>query len=295
MPPSAPVTERLLLDRERELAEVVERLESACGGSGSVLLVEGPGGIGKTELLLAAQRAARTRGMIVAGARGAELEREFAFGVVRQLFEPALAWSDGSALFEGAAALAAPVFELASGGSEGRAVAERSFAVLHGLYWLCANLADRAPLLLAVDDVHLSDPASLELVSYLARRVAELPVALVIASRPAEEAVGDLLEDLRADPRASVVRPPGLGPDAIAELVRVQTGQEPDAAFLEACRAATDGNPFLVRELVREVGERGILPAAHEAAGVRELGPRTVARRLLTRLVTFKHCYSARG
>jgi predicted ATPase len=44
---------RLLLDRERELGEVLERLEAARAGSGSALLVEGPGGIGKTELLLA--------------------------------------------------------------------------------------------------------------------------------------------------------------------------------------------------------------------------------------------------
>jgi predicted ATPase len=101
---SAPVTERLLLERDKELGEVAERLEAACRGSGSAMLVEGPGGIGKTELLLAAERAARSRGMTVAGARGAELERAFAFGVVRQLFEPAVAGADGAALFEGAAA-----------------------------------------------------------------------------------------------------------------------------------------------------------------------------------------------
>jgi DNA-binding CsgD family transcriptional regulator/predicted negative regulator of RcsB-dependent stress response len=285
MPRSAPVTERLLLDREQELGQVVERLELACGGAGSALLVEGPGGIGKTELLLAAERAARGRSMLVATARGAELEREFAFGVVRQLFEPAASGPGGPALFDGAAALAAPIFEAPAAGAGGGGVAsERSFAVLHGLYWLCANLADRAPVLLAVDDAHWSDPPSLELVSYLARRVGELPVALLVASRPGEEPVEALLEELGADPRAVVLRPAGLGAAAVAELVRAQTGRAPDSAFLDACRAATDGNPFLVRELAREVGERGIAPAEGEAEHVRELGPRTVARRLLARL-----------
>jgi DNA-binding CsgD family transcriptional regulator/predicted negative regulator of RcsB-dependent stress response len=284
MPPSAPVSERLLLDREKELGEVVDRLQAACSGSGSAMLLEGPGGIGKTELLLAAERAARRRGMVAATARGAELEREFAFGVVRQLFEPAVSGPGGPALFDGAAALAAPVFESPAAGSDRGVVAERSFAVLHGLYWLCANLADRAPLLLAVDDVHWSDPPSLEFVSYLARRVGELRVALLVASRPGEEAVEALLEEVGADPRALVLRPKGLGPDAVAALVRAQSGQTPDSAFLAACRAATDGNPFLVRELAREVGEHGIVPAAAEAERVRELGPRTVARRLLARL-----------
>ena len=275
MPRSAPVTERPLLDREAELDAVVARLESACGGSGSAVLVEGPGGIGKTELLLAAERAARGEGMAVAAARGAELEREFAFGVVRQLFEPA-----SRGLLEGAAGLAAPVFEPPPAGPAGGAVSERSFAVLHGLYWLCANLAERAPLLVAVDDVHWADPPSLEFLSYLARRVGELPVVLLLASRPGEEAV----EELAADPRTGVIRPAGLGPGAVAELVLADTGCPPDAEFLDACREATGGNPFLVRELVREVRERGIAPAAGEAELVRDLGPKTVAQRLLARL-----------
>ncbi len=303
MPRSAPVTERLLLDREDELVAIVERLESACGGAGSAVLVEGPGGIGKTELLLAAERAARKEGMAVASARGAELEREFAFGVVRQLFEPFVVGTDGPArgdraarrrpvrapaaggagagILDGAAGLAAPVFESPAAGPAGDPVAERSFAVLHGLYWLCANLAERAPLLVAVDDVHWSDAPSLEFLGYLARRVGELPVVLLLASRPGE---GDLLEEVAADPRAVVVRPAALGRDAVAELVRAETGGRPDAAFLDACRDATAGNPFLVRELVREVGERGIAPAAGQADLVRDLGPKTVARRLLARL-----------
>ena len=83
---AAPTSPRLL-DRDRELGEIVDRLDAARAGAGSALVVEGPGGIGKTELLLAADRAARRRDMCVLSARGAELEREFAFGVVRQLLE----------------------------------------------------------------------------------------------------------------------------------------------------------------------------------------------------------------
>jgi DNA-binding CsgD family transcriptional regulator len=280
MPRSAPVTERLLLDREEELAAIVEPLESARDGAGSTVVVEGPGGIGKTELLLAAERAAREAGMRVASARGAELEREFAFGVVRQLLEPAVAAAGRAGLFDGAAALAAPVFEAPGPGPATGSVADRSFAVLHGLYWLCAGLAERAPLLLAVDDVHWADPPSLEFLAYLARRVGELPVALVLATRPGEGTI----DELAADPRATVVRPATLGAGAVADLVQAATGAPPDAAFLDACRDATGGNPFLVRELAREAGERGIAPAAGQAELVRELGPKTVARRLVARL-----------
>lgn len=274
-----------LLERERELEEILERLESARAGAGSALLVEGPGGIGKTELLLAADRAARERGMCVLSARGSELEREFAFGVVRQLFEATVTAPGGDELLHGAAALSAPVFELAEHSEAPRAEDERSFAVLHGLYWLCASMAERAPLLVLVDDAHWSDPASLAFLAYLARRVEDLPVALTIASRPgAEEVEEQLLEELLGHPRAGLVRPAPLCGTALGMLLRAQTGEDPDELFVEACLTATEGNPFLARELVREVSERGIPSSAEEAGRVRELGPRTVARRLLARL-----------
>ena len=78
--------------------------------------------------------------MVRAG-NGSDLEREFPFGVVRQLFDPLLATPGGSErLFAGAAAPARPVFEPASGevASSGEDV---SFAALHGLYWLALNLS----------------------------------------------------------------------------------------------------------------------------------------------------------
>jgi DNA-binding CsgD family transcriptional regulator len=270
-----------LLERERELDEIRDRLESARAGAGSTLVVEGPGGIGKTELLIAAGREARERSMCVLSARGAELEREFPFGVVRQLLETRVSGPGGDELMDGAAALCAPVFERAGRGEED----ERSFAVLHGLYWLCATLAERSPLLVLVDDAQWADPASLAFLAYLARRVEDLPVALAVASRPGEdEREEQLLEELLGQPSAGLVRPAPLGPVALGRLLSARTGEQPDEAFVDACVAATEGNPFLVRELVREVAERGIESSAEGAERVRELGPRTVARRLLARL-----------
>jgi DNA-binding CsgD family transcriptional regulator/tetratricopeptide (TPR) repeat protein len=271
-----------LLERESELGEIVRHLDAVGAGGGRVLLIEGPGGIGKTQLLLAARGEAEARGMTVAAARGVELEREFAFGVVRQLLDPIVGGGPDPGLFEGAAALAETVFAAERAAPES---GERSFTVLHGLYWLVANLAERSPLLLAVDDAHWSDVASLDFLSYLSRRVTELPIALIVASRPGEEASAEAaLDDLRSDPATAVLRPLPLGGAAIGELVAANTGREPDGAFVDACRGVTEGNPFLVRELVREIEERGIEPAADAVGRVGELGPRGIARRLLARL-----------
>ena len=81
----------LLLERERELERIRECLERARHGRGGAVVVEGPAGIGKTALLAAARGAAERQGFQVLRGRGAELEGEFAFGVVRQLVEPVVA------------------------------------------------------------------------------------------------------------------------------------------------------------------------------------------------------------
>ena len=140
-------------------------------------------------------------------ARGSELEAGFAFGVVRQLFERRLAGAEESerdALLAGPAGAVRPLLlgELAE-----TSAFDTSFAVLHGLYWLTVNLADRRPLLIAVDDAHWADEPSLRWLAYLAPRLEGVAVALLVALRPAEPAsAGASLEALLAEARA-VVRP----------------------------------------------------------------------------------------
>ena len=79
-----------LLERNQELARIESALAEARTGRGRFLVIEGPVGMGKTALLAAARTAAAEGGMRVLRSRGTELERNFAFGVVRQLFEPPL-------------------------------------------------------------------------------------------------------------------------------------------------------------------------------------------------------------
>ena len=109
-PPLAPADE--LVGRDRELAELREALAEAWSGQGRLVLVEGPAGIGKSRLLGEAKRMAADQGARTLGARGSQMEREFGFGAVRQLFEPALADPARRAtLLSGAAASAAAVFD----------------------------------------------------------------------------------------------------------------------------------------------------------------------------------------
>jgi hypothetical protein len=232
-----------LLERERELERIGRRLQRARQGYGGALVVEGPAGIGKTVLLAAGRVAAQGEGFRVLRARGAELEREYAFGVVRQLFEPALAAAteqERAGLLDGPPGVAARLLSLPGLGDEamGRtAVApDPSFAVLHGLYWLCANLAAERPLALVVDDAHWADGASLRFLAFLLPRLEELPAAVLLGVRPAEAGPSEaLLAALMMEPGTEVVTVGPLTVDGVATLVADGLGVEPDPAFAEAC------------------------------------------------------------
>src|SRR5262249_22791444 len=96
------------IEREPELAQLGSIAGEAAEGAGRVGLVRGPAGIGKTQLLDSARSQAEAAGMRVLSARGGELEREFPFGCVRQLFEPLVHVDarDRAEIFDGDAALA---------------------------------------------------------------------------------------------------------------------------------------------------------------------------------------------
>src|SRR5262245_33985565 len=107
-----------LVEREAELTAIDDGLAAVATGAGTALIVEGPAGIGKTVLLGAARARAEERGFRVLTARGGELEGAFAYGVARQLFEPALLAVDGAErerLLDGPAAMAAQAI-LGTGG-----------------------------------------------------------------------------------------------------------------------------------------------------------------------------------
>src|SRR6266545_168346 len=218
-----------LLERNEELARIESALAEARTGRGRFLVIEGPAGMGKTALLAAARTAALEGGMRVLRSRGTELERNFAFGVVRQLVEPPLVEAselERAELLQGAAGVAGGLL-----GLPGAAAAERapssgvdpSFAILHGLYWLCANLAAGGPLCLVVDDAHWADAASLRYLAFLLTRLEELEVALVMATRPREAAAGaELLATVTTDPSADVIRLSPLTRAAVAQLVEAK-------------------------------------------------------------------------
>jgi DNA-binding CsgD family transcriptional regulator len=282
----------LLLERDRELERIGECLQRARQGRGGALVVEGQAGIGKTALLAVARRTAEGEGFGVLRARGAELEREFAFGVVRQLFESVVAGAseeERSQLLDGPPGVAARLLGLPGLGDTIATAApiapDPSFAVLHGLYWLCANLSAERPLALVVDDAHWADGASLRFLAFLLPRLEELHVAVLLAARPAEAGESrELLAALTMDSATEVVTVGPLTTRGVATMMAVALGVEPEPEFAAACWEATGGTPFLVRTLVEALRDEQIAPVAASAAKVRDVATGTLSRWAMLRL-----------
>src|SRR5215208_3847374 len=258
--------EARLLERDAEVEALVSRLEPlAASGAGGVVLIEGVAGIGKSSLLRALVAAALERpGLRVLTARGTELELELAFGAVRRLFSPVVTLDEveRDRVLSGPASLAAAVLGL-------RELPHDELAdPLYALSWLATNLAEIAPLVMAIDDVHWLDAESGRFVGYLAQRVEGLPVLVIGSARPREPgAMASPLDTFRDI--ASIVSPQPLSAAAAAVVG--------DAADPAAAHRVTGGNPFLLAELVRAL-ERS------PGAALDEIRTRAVAQSVLRRV-----------
>ncbi|HYG95826.1 MAG TPA: AAA family ATPase [Solirubrobacterales bacterium] len=282
-------TGRALLERGGELEAIATRLDRACAGEGSLLVVEGPAGIGKTALLGAAAEQATERGMTVLRARGGVLEQQLEYGVVRQLVEkPVLRASPErqAELLAGPAAAATAALGFGELPADPGPGGDPSPQIQHALHWLIANMAEEGPLLIVVDDAHWGDAASLRAGGYLARRLAGTAVAILVASRDDEpNSQQGLLAELFAAAEPTYLRLRPLSEEAVAEVLRdAFAGQAPPPQLIEACRAASGGNPFLLTELAAELAANHPAPEQTPVEAVEHAGPVAVRRSLLLRL-----------
>jgi len=249
-PPASPLIER---DVELEvLAGAVSRL---AGGDGGVVVLEAPAGLGKTALLEQAMRLAEDAGCLVRHAAPGPLERHFPFGVVRSLLEPPLrdaSDAERAQLLDGAAASAGTL--LLEGTVPGD---DATMTVAHGVLWLCSALGDERPLALVVDDAQWADRSSLEVLSYLARRVTDVPLLIVVGARADDpDAPSDLLSLLTDARSATLLHPQPLSEPAAAELIHRVAPDAPEDVCGD-CHRTVGGNPWLLGELARQVAAFG--------------------------------------
>jgi DNA-binding CsgD family transcriptional regulator len=271
-----------LIERDGELdalAVALARLEDRVGGA---VTISGPAGLGKTALLERTIARATEAGYRVRGAAPGAQERHFAYGVIRTLLEAPLHDANASErgrLLDGAAAQAGDL--LLRGTVPGP---DATASIAHSLLWLCAALTDEdAPMLLVIDDGQWADRPSLGVISYLARRVSDVPVLIILAFRPdVPDAASDLLT-LLGDGRFA--RSLALRPLTVAGSAQLIRRSAPTASteVCRRCHHAAHGNPWLVAELGHQIAAYGPDSVGFPVGSgpqVRELAREVITRRL---------------
>ncbi|MEU7575440.1 BTAD domain-containing putative transcriptional regulator [Micromonospora sp. NPDC049240] len=248
--------EGALVERAAEMSLLERALAEARAGTGSVVLFEGPAGIGKSALLGHARARARELGFNLAAAVGRQLETTYDWGCARQLFEGPLfgplSFSAETPASDAHGELPTPP------GRQPESDLERS--EIHALYRLMVKSCERGPLLVTLDDLQWCDLPSVRLMAYLAARACGLPMVLLGTSRPGAAEIDQALTGLARFTRV-------LAPLSVNGCAAVlgHGGEE----LAQQCHELTGGSPLLVREFGRHLGdERGV---ERGAASVRRL------------------------
>lgn len=261
-----------LYERTAEITAIDSAVSALGRGRGSAVLLEARAGRGKSTLVEYAVRTGRAVGARTLLVRGRHLTSAAPFEVLRRLLGPAVEELGGPEGLVGASRFARPLFTPG---------AELSHGVDYGCQWLVAWLAEESPLVLAIDDAHWADPASLRVLLDVQAELSAQPVMLMLASRPVENpSVQSLLAAMGTHPDARVLTPATLTRDGVAELVVDELGRSVDDAFVDECLRVSGGNAFYLHELMRQYQgtEPGAAPAM-PSPGSLSLR-RTVAARL---------------
>jgi DNA-binding CsgD family transcriptional regulator len=274
-----------LLEREAAFSHLEQLFDGLGLGEGGVVLVESAAGSGKTALLAAAAEQARSSGTRVLEASGGELERDFGFGIARQLLERVVREAPVAikqAILDGPAQYAAQLL-----GEHAQAVPDPSSAqaLVHGLYWVVLSLCGSEPVLLVVDDVQWADDASWEWLRYIARRAGGSGFGLLVAGRSgggsgSEHQASEI--GLLAD--TQVVRLEPLSDAGVGRLLEARLEEAPEPGFAGYCRELTQGNPFFVVELAHEIRANQIRPITENVAQVERLAPDRIGWSVKARL-----------
>ncbi|HLY33309.1 MAG TPA: AAA family ATPase [Jatrophihabitantaceae bacterium] len=235
--------------RDAELDALLARLARLRSGSGCVVVVDGPPGLGKTRLLREAWAAAITLGIRGGHGMADPLDRVVELApILEALFDHDPPLFDRSEL------------------SRDHAAPEHRFWLLQDIEALLERAAMSEPLVMCLDDLQWADNGTAAALRTLPRRLAGLPIMWLLSTRSAGSSphiaatVADLVSNgaLRLS-LAALDRP------AVEHIVRDLLGATPDDSLLRLAQR-TEGNPFLLVELIRGLAEENIVEVRDDRA-----------------------------
>lgn len=274
-----------LVGRTEERAALLRCLTDALDGQGGVALLAGEPGIGKSRLLQELAADARWRGAVCSWGQCTERGTFSPYAPLLQALNATLTplrvrqlralladlWLAVAAPLLPAIPTALPDLPppppLPSEQENGRLENGR---LLESLTRLILALGQMGPHLILLEDVHWADPATLDVLVYLCRRLAAAPVLIVASFRPEEAqastAVWDALQALDMVGARSRLTLAALDPTATAELIRQGLGlHRRTPLFSGRLHHQSGGNPLFVLETLRTLHDEGQL--FQDAAG----------------------------
>ncbi len=245
-----------LVGREQELATLRDRLAASLAGQGGLVLLSGEAGVGKTALAEALCHEAAQQGAQVLVGRCYDLSETPPYGP----------WTEARSQFPSSPDLPPlPSALHTAAQSPGQFFAEvRDFF---------AAAAAKQPLVVLLDDLQWADPASLDLLRFLARALRSLSVLVLVSYRPNEvirhHPLSPLLPLLVREAHAIRLAIPPLSAAALQALVRaryalVATDEKRLVTYLAR---RSDGNALFATELLHALEEAGALVPGGTMAG----------------------------
>ncbi|OEV09632.1 helix-turn-helix transcriptional regulator [Streptomyces nanshensis] len=273
----------MLLERDKEMAQVDGALCAAVDGRSSMIVVTGPLGIGRSALLRGLAAGADGSDVRVLTAHAALMEQDFAFGVVRQLFDSLMTGATPEArrkLREEPDRFARSVFSGDDGTAGMDPGIDTSEATLHGLRSLLVGLCEETPLLILVDDLQWADVPSLRWLAYLAKRLRGLRIVLVCTLREGDPWSRYALVREVTECAGQTLSPTPLSLDATRVMIEEQFEEPGEEPYVRACHEVSAGNPLFLLSVLVGMAVSGYRPTAENAETARSLRPSGLRERL---------------
>ena len=264
----------VFVGRERELERLRSGFDEAFAGRGSVVMLVGEPGIGKTRTVQELETYARLRGAQVFWGRANEAggappywpwvqvarayRAQNADEVRRREYGPYAA--ELQRIIPALRDLFPELAELPESESE-----EARFRLFDAMSGFLHGVSERTPFVVVLDDLHWADRPTLQLLAHLAREIGRARIVVVGTYRDTDldrrHPLSEALAEMNREDLFSRVGLHGLSENEVGDYVARTAGIEPNRALVRRIFEETEGNPFFLAEVVRLMTEEGTISA----------------------------------
>ncbi len=266
-----PLYRRVFVGREPELRQLQSAFDLAASGQGSLMMVVGEPGIGKTSLSEQLATYATLRGgQALVGHCYEEGSLSLPYLAFVEALRSYAGTRDISELQKELGPWAADVARIVSEVRERLSIPprlkgdpeEERYRLMQAVSDFLGNVAANKPLVIVLEDLHCADRGTLEMLGHVARNLGNKRLLLVGTYRDIEvdrtHPLSSSLADLRRLPTFSRVLLRGLNADEVRRMLAGIAGQEVPWGLAQVVHRQTEGNPLFVQEVIRYLAEEGV-------------------------------------